>query len=153
MSDCDFNNKHATCTRCGLRAMDLVAGKLPIERARLLRRPCPLASTDYRTCGVGVQLHRLLHLMGFRFKPTCRCAAYAAQMNKWGPAGCRERKTEIIEWLVERATEESYATLAKAALKAAARGMRINPFHPIDSLVDLATELAEATASHRRDEL
>lgn len=59
-----------------------------------------------KPCGPGCQLRKLLKEMGFT-ESNCSCAAMAAKMDKWGPAGCRELEhfAEIVAHLEKEAAK------------------------------------------------
>jgi len=44
----------------------------------------------------------------------CSCLGRIYQMNTWGPAGCRERINEIVEWLAEEANKRGWWRYAVA---------------------------------------
>lgn len=52
-------------------------------------------------CGPGTELKRYLKKIGIEATPNCRCNSRALQMDIWGPALCREKIEEILDWLKE----------------------------------------------------
>lgn len=52
--------------------------------------------------GPGTELKAMLSALGIS-PDNCNCNARAAQMNRWGVAGCCEHRLEIAEWLREAA--------------------------------------------------
>ena len=63
--------------------------------------------------GVGDRVHKLIAwAFGQRAVDGCGCRAWIDQMNAWGPAGCREHLDEIVDHLVEVATERNWTLSA-----------------------------------------
>lgn len=58
---------------------------------------------QYRRCGVGCQLTRILKRWGIVAQEECGCRGYAAQCDSWGPDGCTAREGEILTHLGEQA--------------------------------------------------
>lgn len=59
--------------------------------------------------GPGDHLHdAILRWVGESPTSGCQCTSRIAQMNAWGPAGCREHLDEIVGWLVEEATNRGW---------------------------------------------
>ena len=59
--------------------------------------------------GPGDWLHvRLLQLVGEGPTHSCGCENRIAQCNAWGPAGCREHLSEIVDWLREQANNKGW---------------------------------------------
>ena len=101
---------------------------------------------DLKSCSVappGAQLHAILISIGLIESTGCHCDERAAEMNAWGPDGCREHREEIIGWLKESAGKLSIAQQAKAFVMLAAE-TRWNPLDPFGSIVDEAIRRAEA---------
>src|SRR5262245_6680431 len=48
--------------------------------------------------GPGTELRVIREQLGLAFVG-CKCEEHAAQMNRWGVAGCREHRIEIAGWL------------------------------------------------------
>ena len=96
--------------------------------------------------GPGTELKKLLLSLGLRSNAGCDCNVKAAQMDRWGAAGCRERRDEITQWLRDNAKERGWVEKAKAAVLAAAQGIafELNPSDLYGSLVDLAIQKAES---------
>jgi len=46
--------------------------------------------------------------MGEEPKLSCGCRVRIAQMNAWGPDGCREHLEEIVGWLLEEAQRRGW---------------------------------------------
>lgn len=52
--------------------------------------------------GVGTILARMIReKWGDLFFDGCGCGSHIAQMNNWGPDGCRENRATIVQWLIE----------------------------------------------------
>ena len=69
----------------------------------------------------GPLLHRLLQdKLGAGFKSGCDCKEWLAKMNAWGPAGCREHLTEIVDTLMAEATRRDWKLEGRPLLSKAA---------------------------------
>lgn len=71
--------------------------------------------------GPGTDLASLFNEVGIEEKPDCNCRAIAAEMDRYGVAGCRERRDHFIGLL--RENEKLYTQWEKA--KAAPRGLAL----------------------------
>ena len=93
------------------------ASRWPPERVHLVCRVPgePLAMPACRF-GPGWHLAQALDALGFRETIECGCNSKATQMNRWGPAGCRERLEEITGWLRE-AAEQAGVTIVETAIR------------------------------------
>lgn len=60
---------------------------------------------EFRRCGVGCHLARLLSWFGIRDDGKCGCAQHAAQMDALGPDGCEREIETIMGWLREAAAK------------------------------------------------
>jgi len=59
--------------------------------------------------GPGDYLHdAILRWVGESPTEDCQCRSRIAQMNAWGPAGCREHLEEIVDWLLAEATKRGW---------------------------------------------
>jgi hypothetical protein len=67
-------------------------------------------------------------------------------MDRWGVAGCKQHREQIIEWLREGAPRWKWTDHLAAAAKAVITGyaFRLNAADPFPSLVDEAIRQAEA---------
>lgn len=92
--------------------------------------------------GPGTRLKQLLAEMGVTPAAGCGCDERATRMNEWGPAGCRERRAEIVDWLREEWGRLGWLEKAKAAGRALAAGF-VHPLDPVGALVDEAIRRAE----------
>lgn len=61
-----------------------------------------------RPMGVGSHLKRILKVEGYAIYGGCGCNDRATTMNSWGPAKCRDRREEIIGWLMQEATKRNW---------------------------------------------
>ena len=85
-----------------------------VNRAYLMGQPAAVAPY-----GPGTELKKMLAALGL---PTCgECAKLSAQMDAWGIAGCRQRRTEIATALRTRMNQ--LGERLKPAALAAALGM------------------------------
>lgn len=99
--------------------------------------------------GPGTELMKLLESLGIKKKAGCGCAAKAEEMDRWGVAGCRQRREEIAGWLRENAKERGWMEKAKATVLAIKTGLafELDVTNLYVSLVDLAIHRAEAADS------
>jgi hypothetical protein len=74
-------------------------------------------------CGPGCQLTKTFAWFGIKDNGTCGCAAYAAQMDAWGPDECFRRLEEIVEHLRGAAASQGLPFIATAARIAVARAI------------------------------
>ena len=59
--------------------------------------------------GPGDYLHdAILRWVGESPMNDCQCRSRIAQMNSWGPAGCREHLDKIVDWLLDEATKRGW---------------------------------------------
>jgi hypothetical protein len=93
----------------------------------------------------GSELATLFRLLGIAGKTECGCSALAAKMNGRGPQWCREHREEIIAKLKENYDLYGLTDKLTAAAKSLTTGLifHINPFKPLESLLDLAIERSE----------
>lgn len=115
-----------------------------------IQQPPPLTAKPTLGYGPGTELMKLMNSLGIKKKAGCGCAAKAEEMDRWGVAGCRQRREEIAGWLRENAKERGWMEKAKAAALATAQGIafRLDLSDLYGSLVDLAIQRAEAPQSH-----
>lgn len=100
-----------------------------IACGRRVRSPTPqieatCGSAVPQRCGPGCQLARTFAWFGIRDDGTCGCAAYAAEMDRWGPEECWRRIEEIVEHLRTAAAAKGLPFLATAARIAVARAIQ-----------------------------
>lgn len=96
--------------------------------------------------GPGTELKHLLASIGITEASGCGCGAKAAEMNRWGVAGCKEHRAEIIAWLREQQQKAGWAATLTAGINAVAAGLWLNPLDLLGSLVDEAIRRASRTA-------
>jgi hypothetical protein len=58
--------------------------------------------------GVGSHLKRILSLDGYAAYGGCGCTDRAVTMNAWGPAKCRDKREEIVGWLLQEANKRNW---------------------------------------------
>ena len=93
-------------------------------------RPKAMARTPPPTHGPGVELKKLLLLVGIVATPNCACNARARMMDEYEarkPGWCLEHIEEIVGWLREEATKRGLpfiATLAKLMVRRAIHNAR-----------------------------
>jgi hypothetical protein len=121
---------------------------LVAEHGHLIRRaPAPqsqrLAAVLAGT-GPGSQLWHLFADLGVAHRTDCACLGRAEQMNRWGVAGCRLARAEIVQWMQDGSTQYGWGTVVTAAAKAVFSGLafRLSLADPYGSLVDEAIRLA-----------
>ena len=84
--------------------------------------------TTTTTTGPGTQLKNMLGWVGIRAKEKgCKCGHMQKKMDRWGAAGCRDHKQEILDHLAKEAKKRGLPFVKLAASK----------------LVDLAIRRAE----------
>lgn len=115
--DCVFEKTAAgkwECLRCHARY-----GYLPVRQCDADPEkpkpppPEPPSSTAVSTVpvtrGPGDYLHdAILRWVGESPSEDCQCRSRIAQMNAWGPQGCREHLDEIVGWLEEEAKNRGW---------------------------------------------
>lgn len=72
----------------------------------------------------------------------CQCAAHAAQMDAWGVAGCREHRSEIVEWLRQGYDASNWNSVVRAAVSLIKTDF-ISFTDPLGSIVDEAIRRAK----------
>lgn len=59
--------------------------------------------------GPGDYLHDSIRFwLREKVKDGCQCPERIAQMNAWGPTGCREHLDEVVEWMLTTAKERGW---------------------------------------------
>lgn len=99
-----------------------------------LKYPAVVAS------GPGSELKSILAELGQSAHGGCGCDDYAKKMDRWGVAGCRLNRSEIVQHLKSQAKWRDRISGAIGAVK---KGLWLNPLHPFESLVDEAIRRAE----------
>lgn len=95
--------------------------------------------------GPGTELRKMLASIGIEPGPTCPCHDMMQKMNRWGVAGCREHRGEIVMHVQEQMGHRSWREKLSAAAKAATNGLaiRLNPVDIPGSLLNEALRRAE----------
>jgi hypothetical protein len=106
-----------------------------------VRRNCPKKKRVPTGLQPGTELRQLLKEIGV--KVSCQgCRNWEARMNKWGPDGCREYRTEIIQRLKEAVSGTSWATVLTTGAGLLGKSY-FSILDPFGSLVDEAIRRAE----------
>ena len=86
--------------RCGVyRVCPALDAARPVQSGGVFSAP--------PTSGPGTELHKLLMAFGIRPRKGCGCEDYARQMDVWGVEGCRQRREEILDRLVQEAEKRA----------------------------------------------
>jgi hypothetical protein len=112
---------------CGTVHRDPAVGEWR-EKATREVVPMPPRKPYVEPTGPGTELKRILAMLGITDTSGCGCADMLRRMNRWGVAGCREHRQEIVDHL---------------RAKAAERGWVFTSALPIGQLVDVAIATAE----------
>lgn len=134
-----------------------IAGAPPGGRTIPANPPNPAATAALSgAVGPGTHLKIMLDSVGLnagtlKGAGTCGCDDLAAQMDAWGPNGCREHRAEIVAKLRENKDKTPWAVYLGAMMKMATTGLavRINPMDQLGSLVDEAVRRAEEDGAWR----
>lgn len=119
----------------------------PGMQSWLRRHLGPADAVPIAGAGPGRELAMLLaQLRAGSMGPSCQ--GRAEQMNRWGAAGCREHRAEIIAWLKESYDKASRLDVFMCGLHAMRLGViwRLRRRDLLGSLVDLAIKRAERNA-------
>jgi hypothetical protein len=94
--------------------------------------------------GPGVELAKLIAMLGAKPRAHCHCDEMIGRMNAWGVAGCRAHRAEIVAHLAGAYAGLTWEQVAVAVGQAVTSGLarRLNPLDVCGSLVDLAIERA-----------
>jgi hypothetical protein len=121
---CDFNNPMQTCPICTFDIRIIPHGNERSIRScdgrpmphRKYTGPWPRPDTPQppsiiHQAGPGTELKKLLARPWWKFEasPSCPCNARAAEMDRQGPAWCRENLSTITGWLREEITRRKKA--------------------------------------------
>jgi hypothetical protein len=102
--------------------------------------------------GVGDHLAAIFRALAVGKIAGCGCDGMIAQMNVWGPDGCREHRDEILAHLRKAYDQSSLPTKASAGLMALGKntlaivGLSDGTPMTLEGLLDLAIERATETA-------
>lgn len=130
MASCIWDNETGprTCTVCGWHFPHDHAGPVdsPCPHPDTLQgKPRPRRVAVARVNGPGDHLHdAIARWCGVQPSEGCGCQSKIAQMNAWGPQGCREHLDEIVRWLLEKKPTGRCAAFAKLPEKARAWAIR-----------------------------
>lgn len=96
--------------------------------------------------GPGTELKLLLASLGLTASKGCGCDDLAAQMDRWGPEGCRQNTDVILEQLRARQKELGWLEWFKTAAHAALQGLagKVDWSDPAPGLLAEAIRRAEA---------
>jgi hypothetical protein len=102
--------------------------------------------------GPGTELKRLLESLGVHNVENCSCRERMEEMNRWGVAGCKERRNEIVDWMREGAPRFGWSVVVGAAFKAVTLGLAfkldwLDPFPAIADEAILRAEKLEGVAA------
>ena len=107
------------CQRCHARYNYLPVRQCDAdpEKQKPEQLTSPTASDVPANRGPGDYLHGIIiRWTGEVPTEDCQCRSRIAQMNAWGPAGCRVHLDEIVEWLAEEAKNRGWWRYAVAVL-------------------------------------
>lgn len=144
------------CQRCSMRVRHLDPADIP-ETGIVCRcgnrikpaeaQPDKLAKPPAPKAGPGTELKKLLAELGLTGAQGCGCNSKAAQMNRWGVEGCRERAEQIADWLREARGKATWGETIRAAVAVVSRGLAVDPLDVEGSLVRIAIERAASLGS------
>ena len=105
-----------TCLRCHahynylpIRQCDADPEKPKPSKPKPTSSPIETAAPPTR--GPGDCLHdAILCWVGESPTADCQCRSRIAQMNTWGPTGCREHIDDIVSWLLDEAHRRGWRT-------------------------------------------
>lgn len=103
------------------------------------------AAPEVQQHGPGTELKTMLASVGIQPGANCPCREMMRKMNRWGVAGCREHRGEIVMHIQQQMQGRSWRDKLAAAAKAAANGLafQLDPRDIPGSLVDEAIRRAE----------
>lgn len=104
------------CSVCGTVYNPMPSGKFEAD--------CPGGNSTPELPGPGWHLKLVLSELGIRPDGCAgECHKMAAQMDAWGPAGCREHKQEIVAHLHKAYSKLAWHDVAAFAARAVASGL------------------------------
>lgn len=92
--------------------------------------------------GPGTELKALLHELGIPAAWCEGCTGRASQMDRWGVAGCRERREKIVGWITEQKNAAGWLAQATVVANLVRTGLILR-IHSVGDLVDEAIRRAE----------
>lgn len=120
----------------------------PTAPSSAVRQAVPQKAAPQKVCkkppGTGDEMKSLLASLGLSSKWCIGCQGKAAQMNRWGIAGCKEQRETIRQWMLDGMKSADWWTTTKAAVNAVRLGLMVDPLDPAGWLVDEAIRRAEA---------
>lgn len=134
--------KVETCPVCRMCASSPEAAAV-VKRQISQRKRTVALPTVRTTRGVGTHLKLLLMSLGLEESVSCSCASMRAQMDAWGPAGCRRNQHAILTHLRTEAGKVGWTVSLKTGVKAAVSGLILNPIDPAPGLLNEAVRRAE----------
>ena len=117
--DCVFEHNDDDkweCVRCHARYSYLPVRQCDADPEKPKPPPPDPASSSVESTvpaarGPGDYLHNaILRWVGESPTEDCQCRSRIAQMNAWGPQGCREHLDEIVGWLLDEAQRRGWRT-------------------------------------------
>ncbi len=92
--------------------------------------------------GPGECLQIILESFGIH-PHNCECREWARRMDEWGPDGCAEHKTEIIQYLREQQVKYGWVKTLIAARRNPKLAWQMNWTDPATSLYELSIEMSK----------
>src|SRR5687768_8565722 len=109
------NGRHvARCRQCG-QVLRFATHDTAMMRAECRAATAHAITTKSISHGPGTELTALLSSVSITEKVGCNCKAVAAEMDRKGVAGCREKREYFLERLNENAGKYSWWEKLKAA--------------------------------------
>jgi hypothetical protein len=136
--DRDKCNRHRELV--GLPPLPSLPPSQPLDATQ--PKPERIKRACCRPSGPGSELKALLGELGVT---GCKmgCNGRAAQMDRWGIAGCRENRETICGWITEQKNAASLLTQATVVANLIRTGLVLR-IHSVGDLVDEAIRRAEA---------
>jgi hypothetical protein len=131
MNDCintsiQLSNGRWQCTVCNKPTRPVNSHRPCGVQPEGVEAPTPVDPLTARLTGPGSSLKRLLSRIGIVATGSCGCNSMAAQMDRGGPAWCREHIEEIVDVMQAEAEKRKLpflrigaAALVKLAIRAA----------------------------------
>lgn len=94
----------------------------------------------------GSALEAILRRLGIPMLVGCKCKERKETMDSWGTEECKKKRELVISWLREESGKISSPKKLLLGIKGITHtkiGRKISPFHPIETIVDLAIEISE----------
>jgi hypothetical protein len=115
------------------------------ESAARTQTPTPHAVSFSPSGGPGTELFLLLVSLNIQPKLGCGCNSVKSEMNKLGPAGCRENRDSLVAKIRDNSEKYRVSEWIAAGAAAIVSGLafKLNPIDPIPGLFDEAVCRAE----------